>query len=172
MYQIMKYLLFILLCAVSGACFAQTTELWRADKLDCGNYVKPIREGNVLFHASPSKIVTVDKNNKSIDGFSFSQRLKFRGVGTSTGCYVMITVKKNDVVTLYGMSGNSHDGPQTMQIKNVKSGQVLCPDFLTNDGTVIGKGVYTHVGEDANIMIFCNSHTYNVYCIKIDHNTK
>lgn len=164
----MKKILALMLLVASSVCYAQKTEFWTADKIECGDYVKPIKEGGIFIYTSTRKMATVDKNSKEIDGYSFSQRLKFRGTGTAAGCCILVNVKKNDVVTIYGMSGNSHDGNQTMIVKKAQSNDVIAPDFLINDGTKIGKGVYVHQGDEDNVVFLCTTHTFNIYGIKIE----
>ncbi len=90
-------------------------EIINANDLATGTYYEDFTVGNFVVKASNATddsgkdagSVVIDPNNKSIDNYSFTKRLKTGGAGTVNERTVMFTAKSGGCIVLYAMSSNS-----------------------------------------------------------------
>ena len=115
--------------------------------------------------------VSIDANNKSMDGFSFTQRLKLGNAGSPatstpnlpTVRYASFPVAGNAVITIYGESSSSNT-PRTLVVTD---GVNVIGNF-TNDGNAIGKATISYTGPATTIYIYSLSGGFNIYAISVD----
>ncbi|VBB48430.1 putative Pectate disaccharide-lyase [uncultured Paludibacter sp.] len=115
--------------------------------------------------ASADKTIVIDGNNKSIDDYSFTQRLKLGGSGTVDIRNVNFAIPTGDwTITVYGMGSSS--GVQRTLV--VSDGTSEISTFV-NDGTAIGKASinYTNTSE-STLYMYSLSSGFNIYLIKYE----
>ena len=89
---------------------------------------------NLEVAAAENKTVAIDTSNKSIDGYNFTKRLKYGGVGSATERNVHFIVEANSKITVYGMS-SSKNTERTLNIDKGSFGTTVAT--LVNDGNDI-----------------------------------
>lgn len=101
--------------------------------------------------------VSIDTNNKEIDGIKFTKRIKLAGAGNQEHRCIKFTTDETLVLTVYGMS-SSADAERSLAIYG-SSEEVL----LTNDGNSIAKAV--KVIEAGTYYLYSTSGGFNIYGI-------
>ena len=119
--------------------------------------------------ANPSKTVTIDANNKTVDDMSFTNRLKLGGSGDFTendqpaGRVLSIDVKGNSMITVMAMSSSS----SADRVLNIAAGN---KDSIFQEFPALGasltKGEYTYMGGPTKMFFYSPSSGVNVYYIK------
>ena len=125
------------------------TYMFNANDLALGNYSKgeawlpdtdnPI---NLVYMVANKKAFTVDANKKSIDGYSFTQRLKTNGKGDATDCHLLVDLSFFDSantysIVVYAMSGSSSaDRPLVLENSLGETESIVL------SGTAIGKAEF------------------------------
>ena len=125
------------------------TYMFNANDLALGNYSSgeawlpdtdnPI---NLIYMVANKKAFTVDENKKSIDGYSFTKRLKTNGKGDVTDCHLLIDLSIFDSantysIVVYAMSGSSSaDRPLILENSLGET------ETIVLSGTAIGKAEY------------------------------
>lgn len=87
--------------------------------------------------ADASNTVAIDTNNKSIDGYSFTHRLKLSGAGSNTARSIKMELSGAVKITVYGLSSSSTatSGDRTLGIfQGVKT-----EDVATNTWAAVGE---------------------------------
>jgi hypothetical protein len=101
--------------------------------------------------ANSSNTVTVDGNNKSIDGFSFTRRIKLGGAGNADYRSIAFKTTGASTVTIYAMSSNSGE---TRQFEMV--------DF--NTGAVVGS--VSNLGGSSISKVTFNAPRAGIYYVR------
>lgn len=114
--------------------------------------------------ASSSEAITVDANNKSIDGYSFTHRLKFGGEGSATR-QLWFNVSGNCTVEIYMMSSNS----SSTRTLNLSVGGFGSPATTLPAGTTISKSTYVYEGAATTIHLYPADGGINVYAIRLTY---
>ncbi len=118
--------------------------------------------------AATGQNVDIDGNSKSIDGYSFTKRLKLGGASDNlilpTYRALQFNVASACTITVYGMSSSSGVS-RTLNITNGTS--IL--DTYTNDGTAIGKKEIVYTGGAGTIYILSTSGGFNIYGVKVTY---
>lgn len=117
----------------------------------------------VTVNGASGKEISVDASNASIDGKTFTHRIKFGGTGSATSRYIGIEVKAAAKIIVYAASGS---GGTARDLKLTK-----------DDGTAVGsvsvdpitKCEYTVTGAGA-FSLFSGGSGINVYGIEIIYN--
>ncbi|GHT74422.1 hypothetical protein FACS1894124_4270 [Spirochaetia bacterium] len=121
--------------------------------------------------ASSSATVMIDGNNKSIDGFSFTYRLKLGGTGSPviapTGRGVKFDVTGPCTIKVYYMS-SSGGAARTLAISN-GSEQISTDADFTNDGNAIAKGELSYSGGAGSVYVYSKGSGINMYGIVVDY---
>lgn len=149
--------------APAPALTAVDDKVWNFSEFELGDIEESKVIDNLEVNAASGKKVTIDENEKSMDDFTFTQRLKFNGTGAVDTRNVRFKVKPNVKITVYGMSGGSAE--RTMNL-DIPYGNTV--GTLVNDGTAIGKVEYTYEGEnDANVYVYSTNSGFNIYGIVV-----
>lgn len=144
---------------------AESNRTWNFSEWDAATYAKSSTETvvNNLGILPSSKDIEIDANNKSIDGYSFTKRLKFGGGGSATTQNVHFKVAGSCNITVYGMSGKSGDS-RTLGM-TIGSTEV---QTMTNDGTYIDKMEYSYTGDAADVYVYSKNSGFNIYAIVVE----
>lgn len=122
----------------------------------------------VVIGGTQARPCVVDLNNKKIDGYQFTKRLKMPGPGTARGRFVSVHVDGECDITVYGMASNNDNGVRTLWVAKNGLKDVLRDDFLSNDGSKIGRDTIHYVGEPADLFFFCPKAGFNLYAVKVN----
>jgi len=118
----------------------------------------------LTIHASSSKSLAIDQNEKSIDGYDFTYRLKLNGEGSEDGRYLSFEVSGPCTINVYGMSANKDATDRNLI---VTSGS-LDGDKLYNEeikGDKIYKVSVDYTGTDATTIYVYSNNSINLYGI-------
>ncbi len=130
-------------------------------------------------YASSSGVVTIDLNNKSINDYSFTQRLKLGGSGSFTDDetpeyrVVAFDITGSATITVYGMASSSSattDGSDTDRPLKIDAGST------TNNlyskavaGDAISANTCTYSGDATTIFVYSGKSGINIYGIDVEY---
>lgn len=116
--------------------------------------------------------VTIDANGKSIDGYTFTQRLKLGGGGKIDSATSVIqsrvlsfAIEQNTTVTIYCVSSSSSSDRKLYLATSEDPKTPI--DSIDALGS-IGKGSYNYTGEATNFLIYSPASGVNIYLIKTE----
>ena len=158
--HIIIYMFLLIFSGTSFNVHAQT--LYDFSDWSAETYDYTITKNGLTVVASSEKPVTIDANTKTIDGYTFTKRLKFNGGGTSTSRYASINIPGNGTITVYGMSASS-TATRTLRIATGTFSNVV--DSLTNNGKAIGSITYEYTGEATTVYFYSANSGFNLYGI-------
>ncbi len=121
-------------------------------------------DGAITAMASEGKPVKITDNEKSIDGFSFTQRLQLNGQGTATSKSLKITTEGAATITVYGMSGSSNT---VRPLALYDSAYMAMGQSFDNDGNAIAK--FTYTVDAAGTYFLGSTSGFNIYYIAIEY---
>lgn len=151
----------------------QTTDIvqqstwWNISDADFRNLGSMTSETVVRqLHIVPSQeeTITVDANNKSLDGYSFTHRLKFGGEGSETR-QLWFDVKGSCTVEIYMMSSNSTN----TRSLNVSVGVFGAVATTLPAATSIAKQTYVYDGPATTLHLYPADGGINVYGIRLTY---
>lgn len=125
-------------------------------------------EGLTIYAATGAEVV-VDANGKTLDGMTFTHRLKLGGSGTfgtdgkPVSRVLLFNVTGNTTITVMGMSSSSGSDRELIIAAGNKDTKVGTFPAL---GASIGKGVYTYTGGPTTIYLYSPSSGVNIYYLK------
>ncbi len=168
-------LFFIIILGFVAIANAQTKE-WNFTSFSQGNITAESTVNGLTIYPKTStdtgSDVAIDANNKSMDGYSFTQRLKLGGAGalqdgtlTATNRAVKFDVTGGAAITIYGMASASK--LETPRVLAVTDG-INELGSLESDGNAIGKTVINYSGPATSIYIYSKSSGFNIYMIKLE----
>ncbi len=156
---------------------AQTT--WNISESPFGaaaSYSTSTTVGSLTISPKSGTPIAIDANTKSIDGYSFTYRLKLGATGVIAdatnapylpgSAYVSFPVTAASTIIVYGMSSSS-SATRTLSITD---GSSKLAGF-TNDGTAIGKAQVSYTGTGGTIYLYSESSGFNIYLIKVESAT-
>ena len=158
--HIILYSLLLLIGGASVSTNAQT--LYDFTDWENRDYTSTATKNGLTVTATSDKPVTIDASSKSIDGYSFTKRLKFGGGGSSTARYASIEIPGNGIITVYGMSASS-SATRTLNVATGSFSNVVVT--LTNDGKNIDKVSYEYTGEATTVYFYSANSGFNLYGI-------
>jgi hypothetical protein len=134
-----------------------------------GDIKETVTIEGLTIYAAADKLVTVDANNKSLEGIDYTHRLKLGGSGTfndeglPVARVLAFEVTGNTTITIIGMSSS---GSADREL-------VIAADSMNNEigrfaalGSPISKGEFNYVGDAATIYLFSPSSGVNLYYFK------
>lgn len=137
---------------------------------ELGTITEEITVDGLTINANADAMVAVDANNKSIDDYAFTSRIKLGGSGiggdneaTPVQRYLAFPVSGNATVTIYGMSSSS--GEDRPVIISDGTEIIAEPTLL---GASITKQVVNYEGPATTIYIYSRSSGLNFYGIGVD----
>ena len=147
---------------ILGGTSVKAQTLYDFSEWDTGDYASTMTKNGLTVVATSDKKVTIDASNKTIDGYSFTKRLKFNGGGSSTTRYASIDIPGSGTITVYGMSASS-SATRTLNVATGTFANVVAT--LTNDGQSIGSVTYEYTGEATTVYFYSANSGFNLYGI-------
>ena len=158
--HILLYMFLLIMGGTSINAYAQT--LYDFTDWETATYSSTVTKNGLTVAATSEKTVTIDANSKSIDGYSFTKRLKLGGVGSTTSRYASIDIPGSGTITIYGMSSSSSEA-RTLNLATGTFTNVVAS--LTNDGKAIGSVTYEYTGEATTVYVYSAGSGVNLYGI-------
>ncbi|MDR1764242.1 MAG: hypothetical protein LBR64_09910 [Dysgonamonadaceae bacterium] len=157
---------FIMAALVSFNLNAQKMWNFSEDIWEAKDYTEKTVIDGLTINAASGKTISIDANNKSIDGYSFTKRLKLGGAGTATdeGRNVSFDVTGDCKITVYGMASSSGATDRSLVISDGTN--ELYKEIMLGD--VIYKHEFAYTGGATTIYIYSSSSGLNFYGIKLD----
>ena len=121
----------------------------------------------VTILASADGTVAIDANSKSIDGFSFTQRIKLGGTMKADYRVIKLEVGGAATITVYGMSSSSSED-RTLVLATLADGSFTTVSEQTALGASIGKLTY-EVSEAGTYYLGSSKSGINLYYIAINY---
>ena len=121
-----------------------------------------VRKLHIL--ASTELYVTVDANNKTLDGIAFTHRLKLSGTGNADYRHIRFVVPGECWITVYAMSSSSGaDRELTVATGTFSNAQGTIPAL----GAALSKGTFHYTGNATPIYLYSASSGVNIYGINL-----
>lgn len=132
-----------------------------ASEMKAGDYTEDLVWGEYTIKATAEKNVTVDGNNKTVQGVSYNQRLKLNGTGSADYRSIHFTLAEKSTLTVAAQSGSSSADRAltvfTADGTSVATNTVLGASAEAYD-YVLEAGTYYLASEDSSINIYGISH--------------
>ena len=128
----------------------------------------------LTIYANSEKTVTIDDNNKSLDGMDFTSRLKLGGSGQfdeggqPLGRVLAFDVTGNTTITIMCMSSSSSSDRELVVAVGDQDTELARMPAM---GSELTKGIYNYVGGATTIYLFSPSSGVNVYYVKAEGET-
>ena len=122
---------------------------------------------NLLIAAKTDTTVTIDGNNKDIDGYSFTHRLKLGGTGSANYRHLKFKVTGNCTLTIYMMS-SSKGNTRTLNVAGESFSNVITT-LSAGDGNAITKETYNFTGAATSLYLYSANSGINIYGIKVEY---
>jgi len=149
----------------------KTTTLWNFSTSafsGLGKFTTNQKVNGLLIAADDNDTIVVDANKKSIDGYSFTSRIKTGGAMTSTARFFAFCVTGNCTIEIYCISGNS----STNRTMNVATGSWNNIKQTFDVGTSIAKYTYSYTGAATSLYIGSAAGGINFYAIKVIYSSQ
>ena len=115
--------------------------------------------------ATSDNPITVDANNKTIDGYKFTHRLKLNGTGNKDYRHLKFAVTGDCTIDVYLMSGSS-DKQRKLNVAIGSFGTIVKE---LDAGTTIAKQTYEYEGGPTDIYMYSASSAINIYQICVTY---
>ncbi|MDA3879244.1 MAG: cadherin-like beta sandwich domain-containing protein, partial [Prolixibacteraceae bacterium] len=167
----LKFLVMVCAFVVSGMTMGHAQE-WNisSDNFNAlGDIVETTTVDGLTIYASAEKDVTIDDNNKSVDGMDFSFRLKLGGSGSLSDGVAETRVLAFDVagntnISVAAMSSNS-DNDRELIVVNATSGDTIGTHAAL--GAELTMSTFQYEGDATSIYMYSPSSGVNIYYIKV-----
>ncbi|MFY9150746.1 MAG: T9SS type A sorting domain-containing protein [Prolixibacteraceae bacterium] len=165
----LKALCFLFLGLTGFSGFAQEWNFSNASFSALGTITATTTVDGLTIAATADAAVTVDANNKSLDGMDFTSRLKLGGSGTfdtegkPVARVISFPVTGNTTITVMGMSSSSSADRQLIVAAGANRDTVGIFPAL---GTPISKGEFTYTGGPTTIYLYSPASGVNLYYVK------
>lgn len=117
--------------------------------------------------AVPDTTIEIDGNEKTMDGYSFTHRLKLGGTGKARCRHLWFNVTGNCSVDIYLMSSKKNN-TRYLNVATGTFGNVVT-ELSAGDGNAITKGTYSYTGEATRIYLYSKESGINIYGIKLTY---
>ena len=166
----LKMLSFLFLGFIGITTYAQEWNMSTASFNALGSLTATTTVGGLTIYAAVGANVDVDANDKTIDGFTFTHRLKLGGSGTfdaggttAISRVLAFSVTGNTTITIKGMSSSSSADRVLVIAAGNKSTEVGRFNAL---GASISSANFNYTGGPTTIFLFSPSSGVNLYYIK------
>lgn len=143
----------------------ETIAVLNASDLTIGKIEETQTVNGFTLNATAEKFLEVDANSKSIDGFSFTQRLKLGGTGSTSVRNVAYTTTGAATMTVYAISG-SGSADRVLALANA-DGTVAEGNEQTALGASISKLTYS-IPAAGTYYLYSKSSGINIYYIAVE----
>ena len=121
---------------------------------------------NLLIAANATSAVTVDASSKTVDGISFTSRLKLGGAGTTESRHVSFMVTGSCNITAYLISSSS-SADRTLNIAAGTFNNVV--GSMSAPGTAVNKQSFDYSGDATTFYLYSSSGGVNIYGIRLTY---
>ena len=121
---------------------------------------------NLLIAAGANAAVTVDGSSKTVDGISFTSRLKLGGAGTTESRHVSFMVTGSCNITAYLISSSS-SADRTLNIAAGTFDNVV--GSMSAPGTAVNKQSFDYSGDATTFYLYSSSGGVNIYGIRLTY---
>ena len=121
---------------------------------------------NLLIAANATSAVTVDGSSKTVDGISFTSRLKLGGAGTTESRHVSFMVTGSCNITAYLISSSS-SADRTLNIAAGTFDNVV--GSMSAPGTAVNKQSFDYSGNATTFYLYSSSGGVNIYGIRLTY---
>ena len=149
-------------CKVSVSSGSNSETIWRADEYEAQTCSDNQALG-IMSVIVGGGSVSIDANPKSIDGYSFTKRLKFGGGGSTSKNSIRFTTTGSATITVYYIGGKSGES-RKLVLADSTGAEVTNG---TNDGTAIASFSTTSAVAAGTYYIYSAGSGINVYAVKI-----
>lgn len=164
-----KNLLLLAAAAVLSLTTANAQKEWNFSNFTAGSITTATTVDGLTISPTSENSIDIDANKKSIDEYSFTQRLKFGGSGIPLtegtmipeGRHISFPVDGPVDITVYGMSSSS-TAERTLVVTD---GTNEVGTFV-NGGTAINKAEISYTGGAATLYMYSASGGFNLYLVK------
>ncbi len=118
----------------------------------------------LTIYATSSKNVVIDESAQTIDGLSFTHRLKLNGTGSSDARLLSFHVDGDCDIDVYLKSGSGSED-RTINVDKGSFGNSLTT--IPALSTSISKGTVHYTGSAATIYLYSPSSGVNIYAIRV-----
>lgn len=170
----MKKTLLILVAAVAVTTTAMAQKVWNFSEAPFGasptvNFASTFTHNDLVIGTDGTALFSLDANNKSLDGISFTHRLKTGGGGAPaagsfipTTRYLKMAVSGPSSVDLYMMSSSS-SAERIMYICNTDA--TVVDSIVGIGGSALAKYTYNYTGTATSLYFYSKSSGINYYMI-------
>lgn len=165
----LKMFLFLLSACTGISTYGQEWNFSSATLSALGSVTATKTVEGLTIYAASTATVDIDANSKSLEGMSFTSRLKLGGSGTfdtegkPVSRILSFPVTGNTKITVMGMSSSSSADRELIVAAGTKETVVGKFPAL---GASISKGEYTYTGAATTIYLFSPSSGVNIYYLK------
>jgi hypothetical protein len=138
--------------------------------LSSGDIVTETLVGEITFIGASGKAISYDGSKKSMDDYTFTQRVKLGGDGSPTSARaVKFDVTGSCTITVYAMSSSGSGSDRTLVVSDgtTQVGTISAPSTVLNEGT--GNGSVTYTGGAGNIYLYSGGSGINLYGVKVKY---
>lgn len=163
----LKIFTFMFLGFVAFQANAQEWNISGASFSSLGTITETTTVDGLTIYATADASVTVDANNKSLDGMDFTSRLKLGGSGTfdtdgnPVSRVLAFPVTGNTTIKVAGMSSSSGSDRQLYIVTKTDTIGIFAAL-----GTPITSGEFVYTGGPTTIYLYSASSGVNIYSIK------
>ena len=138
---------------------------WNFSNWTAGDYTSQTTVDGLTIEASSDKKVTIDSSEKTVDGVSYTQRLKFGGSGNANFRNVHFYVPGNCKITIVGCHSSSSGDNRTLNIAAGSFANVVDDGMTVVAGASPYAYIYHYTGEATTIYIYSANSGINLYAI-------
>lgn len=150
----------------SGTTTTTTMEL-NANNLTKGTYTSDYTYGDFTIGASSSKYISVESTSATINGTSYTQRLKMNGAANSTGRYIKFTTTGAATVEIIGISTSSSATRVIRLAKDSVGGTTI--GEITVSGTASSQSI--SVSSAGTYYLYSTNSGIYIYDVKVTTTT-
>ena len=120
-------------------------------------------DGLTVVVSDSTKPITIDGSNKTYDGVSYTQRLKFGGAGSATNRHLTFELPANTSVKIIATHASSSGDPRPLKLATGQFGsEVASVDCPTGEVVELN---YTNKGAATTAFIYSGNSGINLYAI-------
>ena len=125
--------------------------------------LKTVRQ--LYIAAAADKTMVVDASGKTLDGISFTHRLKTGGTGSEDGRHLRFDVKGDCTIDVYVMSANTN----TERTVNLAADEITNVISTAPASTSFAKQTFQYSGEARRLFISSANSGINIYGVKLTY---
>lgn len=124
-----------------------------------------VRKLHIL--ASSDASVTIDASSKTVEGVSFTHRLKFGGTGSESARNLQFKVADKCSITVYLTSSSGSGDPRTLNIATGSFDNVV--STMSAPAGSVAKETFSYTGDATTIYLYSANSGINLYGVKVTY---